>query len=99
MAPKHLTGLFGSCHQLLLCFAIVISALIGLGLPDISTLSTADVRKSASWRFGYGGCFAFSIVQCVLLVLVYNYETPSFYVNNGDDNMVFPFLTYRLRKH
>jgi len=33
ITPKHLTGMFGSCHQLFITIAILFSSIIGIFLP------------------------------------------------------------------
>jgi hypothetical protein len=34
IAPKHLTGMLGSCHQLFVTIAVMFSSLVGYSLPD-----------------------------------------------------------------
>ena len=86
IAPKHLTGLFGSCHQLFLTFAIMITSVIGICLPR--DLGKEGLRSSLIWRFGYAGPLFLSIPQVLLLYFVYKYESPIFYILNDDVDSV-----------
>ncbi|MGL5389772.1 MAG: sugar porter family MFS transporter [Serratia sp. (in: enterobacteria)] len=82
ISPKHLTGAFGSCHQLCITFAILIVSIFGLGLP---TLSNQEVRDHLSWRFGYAGPFFLSLIQVILILTVYRYESAVHYLSKGDE--------------
>ena len=86
IAPKHLTGTFGSCHQLLLTFAIVITYFIGLILPDGSA---EELRGSMSWRVAMAMPAILAMIQVLLLLTVYRKDTPTFYCNNDKIDEVF----------
>ena len=86
IAPKHLTGLFGSCHQLLLTAGIVLTAVIGMLLDE--NMGKDELMSSLVWRFGYAGPVFFSALQVLLLFFVYKYESPVFYILKNDDDSV-----------
>ena len=69
--------MFANCHQLCIRIATLITATIGVSLPN---LTNEEARSCLYWRFGYSGTLVFSTVQVVLLLTVYKYESPSFYI-------------------
>lgn len=81
IAPTHLTGALGSCHQLFLCFAIVITYLIGSILPKEG--DPEELRKTFGWRLGMGIPAIIAIIQSLLLLFVFKYESPAHYSAKG----------------
>eukprot|EP00826_Nyctotherus_ovalis_P035502 TRINITY_DN3054_c0_g7_i1.p1 TRINITY_DN3054_c0_g7~~TRINITY_DN3054_c0_g7_i1.p1 ORF type:complete len:305 (+),score=34.99 TRINITY_DN3054_c0_g7_i1:448-1362(+) len=77
IAPKHLTGMFGACHQLFLSLATMLTALVGMSLTVEEDHERQ--RESWSWRLAYAGPLLFSSLQMLLLALVYKFESPLFY--------------------
>eukprot|EP00826_Nyctotherus_ovalis_P010764 TRINITY_DN12820_c0_g2_i2.p1 TRINITY_DN12820_c0_g2~~TRINITY_DN12820_c0_g2_i2.p1 ORF type:complete len:224 (-),score=44.18 TRINITY_DN12820_c0_g2_i2:852-1523(-) len=51
-------------------------------LPE--DLTVEGVRDSLAWRLGYAGPCVFSLLQVFLLLFVYRYESPLFYILNDD---------------
>ena len=84
IAPKHYTGMFGTCHQLCITIATLITATIGVTLPK---LSNEETRSSPIWRLGYGAPLIFSLVQSILLFTIYKYESPLSYIYKDDKIM------------
>ncbi|MGL5385959.1 MAG: sugar porter family MFS transporter [Serratia sp. (in: enterobacteria)] len=82
ISPKHLTGTFGSCHQLCVTIASLVAAIIGLTLP---TLTNDEARDHLSWRFAYSGPFFLSVIQVILILTVYRYESAVHYLSKGDE--------------
>lgn len=82
IAPRRLTGTFGSCHQLCITIALLITGIIGITLPD---LTNEEVRDHITWRLGYGVPLVFSLLQVILITIVYKNESPAFYINKNDE--------------
>ena len=55
IAPKYYTGMFGTCHQLCITLASLITASIAMSLPKMT--DNEEARSSIYWRLGYGGPF------------------------------------------
>lgn len=77
--------MFGACYQLFFTIAILIAAVIGIFLPDKSYIA---LRRSSSWRIAYALSFLFSLIQMLLMAFKYKYESPPFYLSQGDEHMV-----------
>ena len=77
--------MFGACHQLCITFAMLITSIIGWALP-VGTYR--DIRNSFAWIFAYAGPCAFSILQVILLLTMFKYESPAYYIGQGDDQKV-----------
>lgn len=89
ISPKHLTGMFGSCHQLFVTLAIALCSIFGIFAKKLGEEEIEETnRHSFLWRVGYGVPFLLSGLQVLLLLIVYRYESPSFYCVNNDDEMV-----------
>ena len=82
VSPKHLTGMFGSCHQLCITIASLVAAIIGMTLPD---LTNDEARDSMSWRVSYAAPFFLSIIQVILILTVFRYESAVHYLTKGDE--------------
>lgn len=77
--------MFGACHQFFLTLAVLMAGIIGLFLPKGNY---QELRASWSWRFAYAGSFLFSLIQMVMLLVVYRHESPPFYVSKGHQETV-----------
>ena len=72
ISPKHLTWMFGACHQLCITFAMLITSIIGWAIP-VGTYR--DIRNYFAWRLAYAGQCALSIVQVILLLTLFEVES------------------------
>ena len=87
ITPKRFSGAFGSCHQLFLTFAIVITYLIGMLLP--SSDADADmVRSSSGWRVAMAMPGILAAIQVLLLIFVYKLDSPTYYCETGQKALV-----------
>lgn len=80
VSPTHLTGVFGSCHQLFVTFAIVITSIIGLVLPEGSP---HELQQSMSWRLAFGFPAILSAIQVLLIIFVFTDDSPVYYASKG----------------
>jgi len=80
IAPSHLSGLLGCCHQVFICFAIVIAAIIGLMLPNGSI---DELQKSLGWRLAFAFPVVLVSLQVLLLKFVFTHDSPVFYMSKG----------------
>lgn len=78
--------MFGACHQLFLTFATMITAVVGMSLT-IEENATKQ-WKNWAWRLAYAGPLVFSLLQMVMLSMVYKFESPLFYASRQDMAMV-----------
>ncbi len=92
IAPDHLAGSMGSCHQVFVCVAIVITYVIGMLLPDSDG---SVLRNNISWRLAMAGSLVLSAFQILMMMFVYKYDSPVFYVSNGMNKKVRENFGYR----
>jgi len=85
--------MFGACHQLFLTFATIITAVVGMSLRVEEDY--IKQRQNWAWRLAYAGPLFFSLLQMTMLVLLYTFESPLFYVSNQDMEMVNTRINYR----
>ena len=94
IVPSNLSGIFGSCHQLFLTFAIVVTSIIGLMLPKVDVhTNPKDIQNSLSWRLAFGAPLIFCALQVLLLATVYTYDSPAYYATSGKFISVLLHLT------
>ena len=83
LAPLEISGVMGTFFQFFINMGILVSYLMGLGIPDDS--DTYDLDNSW-WRF----VFAFPIITCILrvilLIFVYTFDTPFSLIKRGQKN-------------
>ena len=97
ISPSHLTGMFGSCHQLFVTFAIVITSIIGLVLPEGDP---HELKESISWRLAFGFPAVLSVAQVLLVLFVYTDDSPTFYASKGMwQKVCFYFSPFRSLSH
>ena len=82
ISPKHLTGMFGACHNLCIALSCVISSAIGMGLPD---LTNEEARSYYLWRISYAAPLLLSFIQVILILTIYRHESPFFYIYKNDE--------------
>ena len=82
ISPKHLTGMFGACHNLCIALSCVISSAIGMCLPD---LTNEEARSYYLWRISYATPLLLSFIQVILMLTVYRHESPYFYIYKNDE--------------
>lgn len=82
ISPKHLTGVFGSSHQLCVTIGSLAAALIGL-IPPLP-ITKDEARDTFVWRIGYSIPLFLAIVQVILITSIYRFESPSFYITKGN---------------
>ncbi|CDW77776.1 sugar transporter family protein [Stylonychia lemnae] len=95
-APTELKGPLGAVTQILITVGIMIAFFLGIPIPKFDYVTIGDVSKyviaggaKASfvsdnyWRVMFALPIAFSIIQIILLLTVFNYETPKFLKQNN----------------
>ncbi len=79
-APNEYKGSFGVMTQFMCCLGIFIPSLMGLPLPTPEKLAENPLRTDfligQYWRIFFGLPIVFAIVQMVLLLFVFPYDTP-----------------------
>jgi hypothetical protein len=84
-------GPLGALTQILITMGIMIAFFLGIPIPDVFFDSDKDqfyLKEEASfasdnyWRVMFALPIAFSILQCILLLTAFNYETPKFLKQN-----------------
>jgi hypothetical protein len=80
-------GPLGAITQILITVGIMIAFFLGIPIPDFEyngeTYVIADGGKPSFesdnyWRVMFSLPIAFSIIQSILLLTIFNYETPKF---------------------
>ena len=91
VTPVELKGPFGSATQILVNFGIMISNFFGIPFPSCESEFTCfkinpfddSFIQTGYWRILYAFPIGFSLIQCLLLLTVFNFETPKFLKQNG----------------
>ena len=89
LSPIEISGVMGTFFQFFINMGILISYLMGLGIPDDSDNYDLD---NSWWRF----VFAFPIITCVLriffLLFVYTFDTPFSLIKHGKKEEMMKLL-------
>lgn len=88
ISPVHLTGAFGSCHQLMITLAIVITYFIGFILPK-SGQKIEVYQNNLTWKLGMAFPGFMSIIQILLMLTVYTLDSPSYYCGKDEEKAKF----------
>lgn len=89
VAPTELKGPLGAVTQILITVGIMISFFLGIPVPDFVWVPTLDgdrllpkdggsFESDNYWRLLFSLPIAFSLFQSIMLMTVFNYETPKF---------------------
>jgi hypothetical protein len=88
VAPTELKGPLGALTQILVTVGIMISFFLGIPIPDIVHLEAFDryipdppkatFESDNYWRLMFALPIGFSLIQGVLFLTAFNYETPKF---------------------
>jgi len=76
MAPKELSATLGVINQLAATSGILFVNSLSFILPYPSE---EDAYKTPLWRLIFGICILFSLLQIILFLFCFKYETPEFY--------------------
>jgi SP family arabinose:H+ symporter-like MFS transporter len=71
-APYRISGLCGAIYEFMYCFSIFVSYLMGLNLPEVEEVG------DQWWRFMVGFPAIFNILNTILLLYVFKYDTPKY---------------------
>lgn len=97
MTPIEYRGPFGTLNQLMCTIGIVVIACMGIPIPDDpygnnpgnSPYDKDSFMIQNYWRVCWGLPIVFSLIQVLLMVLVFKYETPIVMKeNNQEDRLV-----------
>lgn len=79
LTPTELKGPFGSATQILITVGILLSNLLEIPLPDLKDNPyKPGFICDDYWRVLFSLPLVFAAIQTVLLLTIYNYETPKF---------------------
>ena len=78
LVPNELKGSLGSLTQILITLGIFISYLFGLPLPETLDSVSPTFINDDYWRVVNAIPIAFAVLQSVLFLSVFNYETPKY---------------------
>ena len=84
--------MFGSCHQLGITFIGLLTGGIGFHINGLDKNEPTFLLDAYIWRFWFGFPVILSALQILLLLLVYRYESPSFYAKNNNAKLVKIFM-------
>lgn len=73
-----LKGPLGAINQVLVTVGIQVAFALGLPVPETPSEDPTSFEVQSYWRIVFALPIAFSVVQCLLLLTVFNYETPKF---------------------
>eukprot|EP00826_Nyctotherus_ovalis_P042880 TRINITY_DN4479_c0_g1_i2.p1 TRINITY_DN4479_c0_g1~~TRINITY_DN4479_c0_g1_i2.p1 ORF type:complete len:280 (-),score=21.23 TRINITY_DN4479_c0_g1_i2:559-1398(-) len=76
ISPADMAGKFGTYYVLFYRIGFLLSGIAGAWLPDPNDVQA--VENSQYWRFMLGFPILIAVLQSVLLIFVFKYETPKF---------------------
>jgi SP family sugar:H+ symporter-like MFS transporter len=77
--PYEITGSSGAIYEMHFCIGIMLSYLLGFGLPQTQTVD------DNYWRFMVSVPLLFCIINIIILLFVFTYDTPRYlYLNKND---------------
>jgi SP family arabinose:H+ symporter-like MFS transporter len=74
--------MFGSSHQLFITIGSLAATFVGL-IPPLG-ITKEEARDSYIWRIGFSASIALVLIQVLMLIFVYRYESPAYYISKGD---------------
>lgn len=97
LTPNELKGPFGSATQILITLGILIANLLGIPMPECykgEAVGDGDCKEGFNlykpgfigddyWRLLFALPIALAVIQSLLLLFVFNYETPKFLKQQG----------------
>nr|XP_027201296.1 solute carrier family 2, facilitated glucose transporter member 1-like [Dermatophagoides pteronyssinus] len=96
VSPADKRGKYGILHQLFLTFGILLSSLIAVPLPAAypidNVYSEAPMFVSVYWRVNMAACVLPCVIAFLLLWLCFDYETPFYYYDKGQQEDVKKLL-------
>jgi MFS family permease len=78
LAPTEMKGALGSLTQILITLGIFISNALGLPLPETSDDLPSNFINDNYWRVVFAIPVGMALIQSILLLTTFNYETPKF---------------------
>jgi MFS transporter, SP family, sugar:H+ symporter len=76
LAPQEISGPAGAIMQVGVCSGILLAFLVGLGVGDHKTAEIDSFAIEHYWRIIFALPILLSVIQSLLLVFVYPYDTP-----------------------
>ncbi|CAI2365526.1 unnamed protein product [Moneuplotes crassus] len=93
-SPVEVAGPMGSLSQIMVTVGIMIAYMFGFLAPiryldkEGDPEMNPDVLTTQSWRIIFAVPAAISIFQTLMLLVVFRYDTPKFYQQKGDRDMI-----------
>jgi len=86
LAPDRMRGLFGCFVQINIALGIFVIYSFSLGFtdPEEEEIGPKEVSHSFLWRFAMAVPAILAIIQVALLVFVFHYESPQYYISVGN---------------
>jgi len=82
LAPDRMRGLFGCFVQMIIALGVFVTYAFSLGYTDSE--DPKEVSRSFLWRFAVAFPTILAIIQVILLVFVFHYESPQYYISAND---------------
>lgn len=82
-APIEIKGPSGALPQVCITFGILVAFVIGFGLGDVDQDDYDSFQIQYYWYIIFAIPLLISLIQVLLLVTIYSYDTPSFLKQNG----------------
>lgn len=76
LSPTELRGPYGSFTQILITFGIMLAYFMGLVIPDKIKDDDHSFLVEGYWRILFGFPILLGIIQIILFLTIYNYDTP-----------------------
>lgn len=85
MAPPEYRGPFGSLNQFMCTLGIFVIAVLGVPIKDdVTEYSKDSFMVSNYWRVCWGIPIFISVIQIILMLTVYKYDTPQMLKSKAD---------------
>mmetsp|Transcript_32703 Transcript_32703/g.28971 ORF Transcript_32703/g.28971 Transcript_32703/m.28971 type:complete len:477 (-) Transcript_32703:66-1496(-) len=91
-SPIEMAGTLGSLSQFMVTVGIMIAYLFGFLVPirylkDEGETPNPEIYTTQVWRIVFIIPAAISVIQSILLLLIFRFDTPKFYRQNGNESM------------
>jgi len=85
ISPVDLAGQFGTCYMLFSRVGSLVAYIMGIGLPSIH--DNINFAENSYWRIMLGFPLLTIVIQCLLFLAIFKYDTPKYlYFNNRKED-------------
>ena len=93
IAPTEISGALGSLHQMMICLGVLAATLFGLAVPQVTDHNAPQeeydkINNNWTWRLILAFPLLISLLQLLLIFIIYKFDSPRYYAENGKLELV-----------